>query len=104
MGTMAFIGNSTNYLAPFAPYIESLFHAFELMGVHEMPPNFEAGISNGYFLGLILTEDPTWPIITPFFTQNRSKCTKNQSISMKLIKPKLLTVLMNQNHKVNLYY
>ena len=54
MGTMAFIGNSTNYVAPMAPYIESLLsHAFELMGFHEMPPNFEAGISNGCFLGLI---------------------------------------------------
>ena len=41
MGTMAYIGNSTNYLTPLAPYFESLSHVFELMSVHEMPPNFE---------------------------------------------------------------
>ena len=36
MGSMAFVGNSTNSLVPIAPYVESLSYVYELMGIHEV--------------------------------------------------------------------
>ena len=36
MGSMAFVGNSTNALAPIAPYAESLSYVCEMMGIHEV--------------------------------------------------------------------
>ena len=41
MGPTAFGGNATNPFKVLAPYGDSISYAFELLGVHEVLPNFE---------------------------------------------------------------
>ena len=41
MGPTAFGGNATNPFKVIAPYGDSISYAFELLGVHEVLPNFE---------------------------------------------------------------
>ena len=41
MGPTAFGGNATNPFQVLAPYGDSISYAFELLGVHEVLPNFE---------------------------------------------------------------